>query len=119
MQTASRRSDAGMEALQERVAQLVATPVHEFPRFAAAVAEVATLGDDTAAAAVDDRVGALEARTAEIMALRDASVTRVGYLVALDCLLATMHAELTWLRGFAGPMRSGRPEGQQTDGVAI
>jgi hypothetical protein len=101
------------------VAQPVATPVREFPRFAVALAEVATLGDDTAAAAVDDRVGALEARAAEIMALHDAGVTRAGYLVAFDYLLATMHAELTRLRGFAGSMRSGRPKGQQTDGVAI
>jgi DNA-binding PadR family transcriptional regulator len=112
-------TDAGVEALQERVAQLVAAPVHEFPQFAVALAEIDTLGDDAAAAAVDDRVEALETRAAEIMALRDAGVTRAGYLVAFDYLLATMHAELTWLRGFAGSMRSGRPEGKQTDGVAI
>jgi DNA-binding PadR family transcriptional regulator len=55
-------TDAGVEALQERVAQLVATPVHEFPQFAVALAEIDTLGDDAAAAAVDDRVGALEAK---------------------------------------------------------
>jgi hypothetical protein len=97
----------------------VATPVHEFPQFAVALAGIDILGDDAAAAAVDDGVGALAARAAEIMALRDASVTCAGYLVAFDYLPATMHAELTWLRGFAGSMRSGRPEGQQTDGVAI
>jgi hypothetical protein len=111
-------ADAGVEALQQRVAQLIATPVHEFPQFAVALAGIDILEDDAAAAAVDDRVGALEARAAEIMALRDASVTPTGYLVAFDYLLATMQAELSWLQGFAGSMRSGRAGGQQTDGVA-
>jgi len=50
---------------------------------------------------VDERVGALEARVAELMALRDASVTPAGYLVAFDYLLATTRAELSWLHGFA------------------
>jgi hypothetical protein len=51
-----------------------------------------------------------DARAAEIMALRDAGVTPGGYLVALDYLLATMQAELPWLREFAGSLRSGQLE---------
>jgi hypothetical protein len=89
-------------------------PAHEFPQFAVAVAEIDTLGEDAAADAVDDRVGALEARAAEIMALRDASVTPAGYLVAFDYLLATMQAELSWLRSFAGSMRSSGPNRRLT-----
>ena len=103
-------TDAGAEALADRVGQLIAMPAHEFPQFAVALAEIDTLGDDAAADAVDDRVGALEARVAEITALRDASVTPAGYLVAFDYLLATMQAELSWLRGFAESMRSGGPK---------
>ncbi|MFZ0387319.1 MAG: hypothetical protein WAL22_16780 [Solirubrobacteraceae bacterium] len=91
---------------------------HVFPQFAVALPEVHILGDD-AAAAVDDRVGTLEARAAGIMARRDARFALAGYLVAFDYLLATMQAERSWLQGFAGSMRSGRPGGQQTDGVAI
>jgi DNA-binding PadR family transcriptional regulator len=106
-------TDAGAEALAERVAQLISAPVHEFPQFVVALAEVDTLGGDAAANAVDDRVGALEARAAEIMALRDAGVTPDGYLVALDYLLAIMQAELSWLRGFAGSVRSGQLERRQ------
>ena len=103
-------TDAGAEALAEQVRQLISTPVHEFPQFVVALAEVDTLGSDAAANAVDDRVGALEARAAEMMALRDAGVTPGGYLVALDYLLATMQAELSWLREFAGSVRSGQLE---------
>src|ERR1700684_1152009 len=107
-------TDAGIEALSERVGQLIAAPVHEFSPFAVALAEIDTLGEDAAANAVDDRVGALEARAAEIMALRDASVTPAGYLVAFDYLLAATQAELSWLRSFADSMRSGGPQRRLT-----
>jgi DNA-binding PadR family transcriptional regulator len=106
-------TDAGAELLAERVRELIAIPVHEFPQFVVALAEVDTLGSDAAANAVDDRVGALEARAAEIMALRHAGVTPGGYLVALDYLLATMQAELLWLREFASSLRSGQLERRQ------
>jgi len=106
-------TDAGVESLAERVGQLIATPVHEFPQFVVALAEVDTLGSDAAASAVGDRVGAMEARAAEIMALRDSGITPGGYLVALDYLLATMQAELSWLREFASALRSGQLEWRQ------
>ncbi|GAA1447050.1 PadR family transcriptional regulator [Mycobacterium cookii] len=112
-------TDAGAEALQQRVGQLIGTPVNEFPQFAVALAEIDTLGDDAAVDSVGDRVGALEAQAAEIMAIRDVGVTPAGYLAAFDYLLAMVQAELTWLRSFADSMRSGRPERQQTDGVGV
>jgi DNA-binding PadR family transcriptional regulator len=101
-------TDAGAEALAERVGELIAKPVHEFPQFVVALAEIETLGKDDAANAVDERVGALEARAAEITALRGAGVVRAAYLVALDYLLATMQHELSWLRDFADSLRSGQ-----------
>ncbi|MFZ3268025.1 MAG: PadR family transcriptional regulator [Mycobacterium sp.] len=101
-------TDAGAEALAERVRELIARPVHEFPQFVVALAEIETLGKDAAADAVDERVGALEAWAAEITALRGAGVVRAAYLVALDYLLATMQNELSWLRDFAESLRSGQ-----------
>jgi DNA-binding PadR family transcriptional regulator len=101
-------TDAGAEALAGRVRELIATPVHEFPQFVVALAEIETLGKDAAANAVDERVGALEARAAEITALRGAGVVRTAYLVALDYLLAAMQNELSWLRDFADSLRSGQ-----------
>jgi DNA-binding PadR family transcriptional regulator len=112
-------TDAGAEALADRVGQLIAVPTHEFPQFAVALAEIDTLGADAAANAVEERIGALEARAADMMALRDASVTPAGYLVAFDYLLATTHAELSWLHGFAGSTRSDRPRRLTTDEVGI
>jgi DNA-binding PadR family transcriptional regulator len=110
-------TDAGAGALGERLRELVATPVHEFPQFVVALAEIDTLDLDTAADAVDDRIGALEARVAEIMAVRDNGVTPAAYLVALDYLLATMQTELSWLRQFAISLRSGRLEWRQAAGA--
>ena len=101
-------TDAGAEALAARVRELIARPVHEFPQFVVALAEIETLGKGAAANAVDERVEALEARAAEITALRGAGVVRTAYLVALDYLLAAMQNELSWLRDFADSLRSGQ-----------
>jgi DNA-binding PadR family transcriptional regulator len=101
-------TDAGAEALGERVCNLIATPVHEFSEFVVALAEIDAVDLDTAANAIDDRVGALEAGVAEVMELRDSGVTPIAYLVALDYLLTTMQAQLSWLRWFAKSLRSGR-----------
>jgi DNA-binding PadR family transcriptional regulator len=77
-------TDAGADALSDRVRELIARPIHEFPQFVVALAEIDTLDNNVAANAVDERVGALEARAAEIMALRDTGVTRAAHLVVLD-----------------------------------
>jgi DNA-binding PadR family transcriptional regulator len=110
-------TDAGAEALGERVRELIATPIHEFPQFVVALGEVDSLDVGTAANAVDDRVGALEARLAEIMGLRDAGVTPATYLVALDYLLAMMQAEVSWLQRFASSLPSGRLEWRDAAGT--
>jgi DNA-binding PadR family transcriptional regulator len=105
-------TDAGAEALGARVRELIATPVDEFPQFVAALAEIDTLDREAAANAVGDRVGALEARAAEMIALRGGGVTPAtpatpaGHQLALDYLLATMQAEISWLQGFASTLRS-------------
>jgi DNA-binding PadR family transcriptional regulator len=109
-------TDAGAEALGQRVRELIATPVHEFPQFVVALAEIDTLDTDAAANAIDDRVAALEARAAEIAALGGANVTPAtpgAYQPALDYLLATMQTELSWLRRFAGSLRSDQLEWRQ------
>lgn len=53
-------------------------PAIEFPQLVSALAQVDTLGSEAAANAVDERIGAMEARAGEIMALRDAGVAPVA-----------------------------------------
>jgi DNA-binding PadR family transcriptional regulator len=100
-------TDAGVEALADRVREVVAVPTNEFPQFVTALAEIHHLDVDTAADAVTSRVAALEADVAEMMALRDASTTPTATLVALEYLLATTQAQVAWLRGFAEALRAG------------
>jgi len=100
-------TDAGVEALIDRVRDVVATPIDEFPQFVTALAELHHLDVETAVDAVTSRVAALEADVAEMMALRDASTAEAPTLVALEYLLATSQAQVTWLRGFAQSLRTG------------
>jgi DNA-binding PadR family transcriptional regulator len=100
-------TDAGVEALTDRVRELVATPTHEFPQFVTALAEIHRLDPDTAADALTSRVAALEADVAEMTALRDAHAASAVNVAALDYVLATTQAQVAWLREFAGSLRSG------------
>jgi hypothetical protein len=74
-----------------------------------------TLDADTAANAVEDRVGALEARAAEIMALQKVGATATAACAAAcHYLLAALQAEVSRLEGFATVSRSGRLQYRQT-----
>jgi DNA-binding PadR family transcriptional regulator len=112
-------TDAGVEALTERVRELVATPTNDFPEFVTALAEIHNLDVDTAADAVTSRVAALEADVAEMTALRDADAASKAGVVALDYLLATTRAQVTWLREFAASLESGEPHWQHATRLKV
>jgi DNA-binding PadR family transcriptional regulator len=116
----------GAAALTERVRELVATPVDEFPRFVLALAEIGNLDADSAVAAVGRRIAALEDDLAELRARKQASAPGASYLVALDYLMETTQAQVTWLRGFverhraAAAAEGSRDVGpQRARGVAV
>jgi DNA-binding PadR family transcriptional regulator len=110
-------TDTGLTALTDSVRELVATPVNEFPRFVAALAEIHHLDRETALAAVRSRIGALEADVAE-MAAQAASTAPAIQLTALDYLLATTRAKLDWLRQFADSLESDTVEWRHAHGAA-
>lgn len=99
-------TDAGVAALTERVRELVATPVNEFPRFVAGLAELHNLDQVTAVAAVRSRVAALEADIAELTSVLAAPTTPAAERTALDYLRATTRSKLDWLRDFADALES-------------
>ncbi|GFG75079.1 PadR family transcriptional regulator [Mycobacterium botniense] len=101
-------TDAGVEALAERVRELVATPVNEYPQFTVALAEIDNLDPDSAVHALDSRVVALEAGVAEMTAQRNAGIAPGLSPIVLEYLLAITQAEVTWLRQCATSLRSGR-----------
>jgi DNA-binding PadR family transcriptional regulator len=92
-------TDAGADALTARLHELVASPPHEFEKFAVALAEVHHLDTATAVRALRRRITALERSVAELRALRDDDGPW-GERAALDYLLATTAAKLKWLTGF-------------------
>jgi DNA-binding PadR family transcriptional regulator len=98
----------GTAALTERVRELVASPVNEFPRFVVALAEIGNLDRDSAVAAVGDRIAALEDDLAELETLTHVRAAQNIHQAALDYLLAMTRAQLDWLRGFASSLQSGQ-----------
>ncbi len=104
---------AGIGALTDRVRDLVATPVNEFPRFVAGLAELHHLDRDTAVSALRSRVRALEVDVAELDSARSAA-TATSW-TALDYLLVTTRSKLDWLRGFADAMESGEVDWRRAD----
>jgi DNA-binding PadR family transcriptional regulator len=101
-------TDTGTTTLTQRVRELVATPVNEFPQFVVALTEIHNLDRDTAVDALGSRIAALEDNIAELRACKRVSTAPGIYLVALDYLLATTKAQVNWLREFVDSLRSER-----------
>lgn len=101
-------TDAGVDALTERVRELVAQPVNEFDKFVVALAEIDHLDPAIAVEALRHRISVLEASADEMRALGAARVGPPRHLVVLDYLLATTTAQIDWLRRFVDTLRSGR-----------
>jgi DNA-binding PadR family transcriptional regulator len=101
-------TDTGRTALTQRVRELVATPVNEFPQFVVALAEIHNLDRDTAVDALGSRIAAVEDNIAELRSCKQVSTAPGIYLVALDYLLATKKAQVNWLRQFVDSLRSER-----------
>ncbi len=100
-------TQSGIDALTSGVRDLVATPVNEFPRFVAGLAELDNLDRDSAVAAVRSRVAALEAELADMVTGRESAATPAMHLTVLDYLTATTQTKLDWLRDFADTLESG------------
>jgi DNA-binding PadR family transcriptional regulator len=108
----------GVAALTERLAELVAVPVNEFPRFVVALAEIHNLDRDSAENAVNARIAALEDDVADLETLTEVSAAPASHLAALDYLLAATHAQVTWLRGFGESLRTGQSRWRRAAEVA-
>ena len=88
-------TDAGADALAQRLRELVAAPVHEFEKFVVALAEIHHLDRATAVEALRRRIASLQDSAAEPQALRASGSSR--HHAAIDYLAATTSAKLEWL----------------------
>ncbi|MFE5478783.1 PadR family transcriptional regulator [Nocardia sp. NPDC056541] len=116
--TTYRITDSGRTALRGRIAELLRTPVQEYPIFRVALAEAHTLPQEQVIALLDERVEYLTQSRADTDVLLDWARSRAiprRYFVVLEYIRATIHAELTWIERFAAELGSGAVPWEQYD----
>lgn len=106
-------TDAGRLALSDRVAEVLAAPVNEYPVFPLAIAEAHNLPAGTVAALLRRRlelVGAeIAAYESGIVSVRGREVPR-RYWIDAEYSLAMLRAERQWITGFLDELTSGTLE---------
>ncbi len=108
--TTYRLTDAGQRHLVDGLRRLVAVPRHEASEFMTAMSFLVHLGPRDALAQLDERALQLETElvvTDEQMAYTLGIAGRVN-LLETEYQQAMRRAELAWIRGLAGDLRSGR-----------
>jgi DNA-binding PadR family transcriptional regulator len=103
-------TDAGRLALSDRVADLLGTPVNEYPVFPLAVAEAHNLPADTVAALLRRRLeqqdAVIRSYQAGLESVRARGVPR-RYWVDAELSLALLRAETDWIRTFLDELATG------------
>jgi DNA-binding PadR family transcriptional regulator len=103
-------TEAGRLALSDHVAELLATPVNEYPVFPLAVSESHILPADTVAVLLQRR---LEQQDALIHGYEQGLAGATGrgvprrYLIDGELSLALLRAEAAWIRSFLDELTSG------------
>ncbi|KAA2258136.1 PadR family transcriptional regulator [Solihabitans fulvus] len=101
-------TDVGRAAAREWLAEMLAAPRQEFPEFPAALSNVLMFSPLEALDVLERRAAAVAATLAEIdeNLVAQAKLPRVSMLEA-EYLRVVTEAELSWLRGVVGQLRSG------------
>ncbi|MGW2662087.1 PadR family transcriptional regulator [Nocardia tengchongensis] len=116
--TTYRIRTAGHAALRTRVRDLLSEPANEYPPFVTGLAEAHNLPVAEVIDALRERVASIEARVAELTALRDlaaASEVPRRYWMRVDYIRAHSTAEVTWLRGLIAELETGELEWEPFD----
>lgn len=99
-------TDEGRRTLGLWLRTVLSTPAREFPDFPAALSLVAGSEPQDVRAQLETRIGALEMRLAELERPYP-GLPRV-FLLEAEYMAAVVRAEIEWLRGVTGDLRSGR-----------
>lgn len=116
--TTYRITDSGRTALRGRIAELLRTPVQEYPIFRLALAEAHTLPQEHVVALLDERVEYLGQSRTDMDVLLDWARSRAiprRYYFVLEYIRATIQAELGWIEVFAAELGSGAVPWEQYD----
>jgi DNA-binding PadR family transcriptional regulator len=108
-------TDAGSAELQDWMAELLAEPVKEYPRFEAALSLLPVLSPDEVLTLLRSRIMALEKEIVGARALLSAAgqagLPRL-FLIEGEYHLRMTGAELAWIRDLAAELEAGAFEGQ-------
>jgi DNA-binding PadR family transcriptional regulator len=97
-------TEEGRRTLLAWLRIVLSTPAREFPDFPAALSLAAVLGPDDVRKQLEARIGALEARLAELEKPYP-HLPRL-FLLEAEYMAAVTRAELKWLRGVTADLRS-------------
>lgn len=103
-------TDAGRERLGSTIAEILATPVNEYPRFPLALGESHNLPPHEVTELLSARVALLQAELAEIERLTAAASTKGVarmYWFDADYRATLLRAEITWLTATVTDIASG------------
>lgn len=103
-------TDAGRQALSERLAELIRTPVNEYPAFPVALGEAHNLPRSKMASLVAERITRvqeiLETATGLVAIARDHGASEAD-LLAADYVCTMHRCERDWLRQLAERLENG------------
>lgn len=107
--TVYRITEAGTDALLDRLHDLLATPRRDYPPLTQALSFISRVEPAEAVARLEQRIGWLEAEVASFQAVIEsaAGVPR-HWLVEEEYVLALLEAELAWVRTLTDDIRAGR-----------
>jgi DNA-binding PadR family transcriptional regulator len=99
-------TEEGRRTLRLWLRTVLSTPAREFPDFPAALSLVAGAEPHEVRTQLETRIGALEMRLTELERPYP-GLPRV-FLLEAEYMAAVVRAEIQWLRGVTGDLRSGR-----------
>lgn len=108
--TTYRITGTGREALTERLQNMLAEPVNEYPSFPHAIAEAHNLPADVVLELLDDRLASLEDQLGFLLRGEE-SVTARGiepkFWIDIKYQQSMLRTEIDWIRSFQNDLRSG------------
>ncbi|QQQ78902.1 PadR family transcriptional regulator [Saccharothrix sp. 6-C] len=102
-------TDAGRAELKDWMRELVAEPVHEHPRFVAALSMIAALHPDEVVALLRDRLDGLRRQVDEAEAILAGADAHPLFLVEEEYRVALLNAEVAFVRHFLARIDDWRP----------
>ncbi|XVS67144.1 PadR family transcriptional regulator [Actinosynnema sp. CA-299493] len=102
-------TDAGRAELKDWMRELVAEPVHEHPRFVAALSMIAALHPDEVVALLRDRLDGLARQVGEAEAILAGADAHPLFLVEEEYRVALLNAEVAFVRHFLARIDDWRP----------